>query len=254
MACARWSYPVQTPGKHLKVSDRNTIVEKLTKSDATFLVLVSLMILGKGIWTYFGVDHPIVQNWTGAWPAILLAAVFGYIAIRLTGKTGFPDIWDERISNRERLLYPVLLGVAFAFVEILVGLAMNLPNIHVPFPFSIPVYVSGGIFLEILYHLIPVVFLVWLISNVLLKGERQGEVFVVVAVLASLWEPVMQIAGMYQMGLLPGVVVGAGLFIFIFAGNLIPITLFRKYGFLAPVIWRLTDYGLWHVIWPTIYY
>jgi hypothetical protein len=56
------------------------------------------------------------------------------------------------------------------------------------------------------------------------------------------------------MGMLTGMVFGAGLFIFIFAGNLIPITLFRKYGFLAPVIWRLTDYSLWHGIWPMIYY
>jgi hypothetical protein len=61
-----------------------------------------------------------------------------------------------------------------------------------------------------------------------------------------MWEPVMQITGMYQMGMLPGMVFGAGLFIFIFAGNLIPITLFKKYGFLAPVIWRLADYSLWY--------
>ena len=226
----------------------------MTKSDRIFLLLISVMILGKAVWTYYGVDHPIVQNWTGTWSAIILAAVFGFIAIRLAGKTGFPDIWDERISNRERVLFPVLLGLAFAFFEILVGLVMGLPNIHVPFPFSIPVYVSGGIFLEILYHLVPVVFLVWLISNVLLKGTRQKEVFVAVAILASLWEPIMQITGMYQMGLLPGMAVGAGLFIFIFAGNLIPITLFSNYGFLAPVIWRLTDYGLWHVLWPMVYF
>lgn len=226
----------------------------ITKSEKTFLVLVLLMFIGKAVWTYMGVDHPIVQNWTGTWSAFTFAAVFGFIAIKLAVKTGFPDIWDEKISNNERFLYPVLLGLGFALVEILVGLAMNLPNIHVAFPLSIPVYLSGGIFLEILYHLIPVVFLIWFVSDILLKGKYQTEVFVVVAILASLWEPVMQITGMYQMGMLPGMGFAAGLFIFIFAGNLIPITLFRKYGFLAPVIWRLTDYSLWHVIWPMIYY
>ncbi len=229
-------------------------MDTLSKSDKTFFALVLLMLLGKAVWTYFGVDHPIVQNWTGAWPAILLAAVLGFIALRLAGKTGFPEIWDETISNKERFLYPVLLGVGFALVEILIGLAMGLPDIHVPFPFSLPVYASGGIFLEIVYHLVPTVFLVWILSNVLLHGTRQGEVFVVVALLVSLWEPVMQITGMHQMGLLPGTVIAAALFLFIFAGNLIPVTLFRKYGFLAPVVWRLTDYGLWHVIWPMIYF
>jgi hypothetical protein len=229
-------------------------VDPLTKSDKTFLAIVSLMMLGKAVWTFFGVDHPIVQNWTGTWAALLLAAVLGFIALRLAGKTGFPEIWDDKISNKERFLYPVLLGVGFALVEILVGLAMGLPDIHVPFPFSIPVYLSGGIFLEILYHLIPTVFLVWILSNVLLNGKRQGEIFIAVALLVSVWEPVMQINVMYQMGLLPGTALAAGLFTFIFAGNLIPVALFRKYGFLAPVIWRLTDYGLWHVIWPIFYF
>lgn len=49
----------------------------------------------------------------------------------------------------------------------------------------------------------------------------------------------MQITGMYSMGMLTSAFFGAAIFIFIFAGNLIPITLFRKYGFLAPVVWRL---------------
>jgi len=239
---------------YLIFHNKNYNVNKLTPSDKTFLGLVLLMGLGKAIWTYFGVDHPIVQNWTGKWSAIILAAFFGFIAIKLARKTGFPDIWDKKISNKERFFYPVLPGFVFAVIEILVGLAMHLPNIHVAFPFSIPVYLTGGIFLEILYHLIPTVFLVWLISNVILKGKRQNEVFVIVALLASLWEPAMQIMEMYSMGMLKSALFGATLFVFIFAGNLIPITLFRKYGFLAPVVWRLTDYGLWHVIWPMIYY
>jgi len=229
-------------------------VDRLTPSEKTFLGLVLLMGLGKAIWIYFDLSHPIVQNWTGAWSAIILAAFFGFIAMKLARQTGFPDIWDDRISNKERFFYPALLGFAFAIIEILVSLAMYLPNIHVAFPFSIPVYLTGGIFLEILYHLVPIVFLVWLISNVILKGKRQTEIFVVVALLASLWEPAMQITGMYSMGMLTSAFFGAALFIFVFAGNLIPITLFRKYGFLAPVVWRLTDYGLWHVIWPMIYY
>ncbi len=52
---------------------------KLTKSDKTFLALVLLMLLGKAVWTYLGVDHFIVQNWAGTWEAIIPAAVFGFI-------------------------------------------------------------------------------------------------------------------------------------------------------------------------------
>ncbi|WP_445476290.1 hypothetical protein ACT9XH_06200 [Methanococcoides methylutens] len=229
-------------------------MNKLTASERTFLGLITLMLIGKATWEYFDVDHPIVQQWTGSWSAIIMVAVLGSICIELAGKAGFPNIWDKNITNKQRIAIPIALGIGFSIIEILVGLALQLPNIHVEFPFSIPVYLSGGIFLEILYHLIPVVILTWMISTVILKGERQIQVFVVVAILTSLWEPAMQIIAMYQMGMLTSVAFAVGLFIFIFAGNLIPITLFRKYGFLAPVIWRLADYSIWHVIWPMIYY
>ncbi|HIH95526.1 TPA: hypothetical protein HA338_16445 [Methanosarcina acetivorans] len=52
----------------------------------------------------FDVNHPIVQNWTGAGAAIILAAFFGFIAIKLARQTGFPDIRGDRISNKERYI------------------------------------------------------------------------------------------------------------------------------------------------------
>ncbi|AKB84521.1 hypothetical protein [Methanococcoides methylutens] len=229
-------------------------MDKLTSSDRTFIGLIVVMVLGKATWEYFDVNHPIVQQWTATWSAIIVVALLGAVCIKLAPKAGFPEIWDQKIPNKQRIVIPILLGIGFSIIEILVGLALQLPNIHVKFPLSIPVYVSGGIFLEILYHLIPVVALTWLISTILLKGERQNQAFIAVAILASLWEPVMQITGMQQMGMLTSAFFAVGLFIFIFAGNLIPITLFRKYGFLAPVIWRLADYSIWHVIWPILYY
>ncbi|WP_135607280.1 hypothetical protein [Methanococcoides methylutens] len=229
-------------------------MNKLTTSDQTFLGLIVLMLLGKATWEYFDVNHPIVQQWTGTWSVIITVAVLGAICIKLAGKAGFPEIWDKSITNKQRFTIPIALGVSFSIIEILFGLALQLPNIHVGFPYSIPVYLSGGIFLEILYHLVPVVALTWMISTVVLKGEKQTQAFVSIAIIASLWEPIMQIMGMSQMGMLTSPFFAGGVFIFIFAGNLIPITLFRKYGFLAPVVWRLADYSIWHVIWPMIYY
>ncbi|MEL4305713.1 hypothetical protein [Methanococcoides sp. LMO-2] len=229
-------------------------MDKLTSSNRTFIGLIVMMLLGKATWEYFDVNHPIVQQWTATWSAIIVVALLGAVCIKLAPKAGFPEIWDQKIPNKQRIVIPILLGIGFSIIEILVGLVLQLPNIHVQFPFSIPVYVSGGIFLEILYHLIPVVALTWLISTILLKGEKQNQVFIAVAVLASLWEPVMQITGMQQMGMLTSAFFAVSLFIFIFAGNLVPIILFRKYGFLAPVIWRLADYSIWHVIWPLLYY
>lgn len=43
------------------------------------------------------------------------------------------------------------------------------------FPFSLPVYASGGIFVEIVPLLVPTVFLVWITANVLLHGARPSQ-------------------------------------------------------------------------------
>ncbi|WP_048129578.1 MULTISPECIES: hypothetical protein [unclassified Methanosarcina] len=46
----------------------------------------------------------------------------------------FDTVW-----NKERFLYPTLFGFVFAIIDILVSMAMHLSNIHVAFPFAIPV-------------------------------------------------------------------------------------------------------------------
>jgi len=118
--------------------------------------------------------------------------LLGFLALKLSKKVGIPDMGDKNIPNRQRFVIPVLFGIGIAVIEIGVGIAMKLPNIHVPFPFSVPVY-KQGIFLELLYHIIPVVLLVWLISNIILRQRWQIRIYWMVAVLLCLWAPIMQV-------------------------------------------------------------
>jgi len=226
-------------------------MKKISTSDKTFFGLVLILIIAKVIWASFQLDHPIVQQSINSWVAVVLAAALGFVALKLAQRTGFPDMWDEEISNQQRFVIPVLFGLGFAVIQIiLVTLVLRLDIPMVKFPLSIPVYLFGGIILEIFYRLIPMVFLVWLISNLLLRKRWQEQVFWVVAILLCLVEPVMQTIGMYQMGIITDILLTAILFVFVFAGNLIPTYFFRKYGFLAAIVWRLTDYLIWHIIWP----
>jgi hypothetical protein len=226
-------------------------MKKMSASDKTFFGLVLVMIIGKVIWTYFQLDHPIVQQSINSWVAVILAAVLGFVTLKLAQRTGFPDMWDKKISNKQRFLIPVLFGLGFAVIQIiLVASVLSLDIPMVKFPLSIPVYLFGGIILEIFYRLIPMVLLVWLISNLILGKRWQEQVFWVVAILLCLLEPIMQTIGVYQMGIIASTLLAAVLFIFVFAGNLIPTYFFRKYGFLAAIVWRLTDYLVWHIIWP----
>lgn len=134
-----------------------------------------------------------------------------------------------------------------------IWLLLGVDHPMVEFPYSIPVYFSVGILMEILLHLIPIVLLVWLISNVILRKRWENKVFWTVAILFSLIEPIGQTIGMQQMGIITRSLFAGILFIFIFAANLLPLYLFRIYGFLSAVVWRLSFYLIWHIIWSGIY-
>ncbi|MBN1221495.1 MAG: hypothetical protein JXM69_21420 [Anaerolineae bacterium] len=218
-----------------------------------FLGLIAIIVLSKVIWTLAQLDDPIVRQGVNSWFGIILITGLGAVALKLAPKAGFCELWDPTVSNRQRLIIPIMVGAAFGIMQIgLVSLMLGLEIPMVGFPLSIPVYLSGGILMEILYHLIPMALLMWFITGVLLKGKWQEQVFWIMAILLSLLEPVAQTMGMYQMGILSNALLATILFGYIFAANLTPLYFFRKYGFLAPVVWRLANYLIWHIIWPTI--
>jgi hypothetical protein len=218
-----------------------------------FTGLILVVILSKVVYTLAQLDDPIVEQGVNSWLGILLVASLGFLALKLAPRAGFPDLWDEDISNRQRFIRPMVVGIAFGIGQVvLVSLTLGLEIPMVAFPLAVPVYLSGGILMEMVFHLIPVVLLVWFFANVLLKQRWQEQVFWIVAILLSLLEPVAQTAGLYQMGLISSPVLAAILFSFIFAANLVPLYFFRRYGFLAPVTWRLSNYLIWHIIWPIL--
>jgi hypothetical protein len=227
---------------------------KLSASDTTFLGLLLLMMSGKMLWIILKVDHPLVQQPLNSWSIYILVTVLGFAALKQAARTGFPDIWDIGISNKQRLSIPLLAGSGFGIINIIIAHTLQLNVPMVKFPYSIPVYFSVGILMEILFHLIPVVILLWFVSDLVLKKKRQNDVFWIFAVFLSLLEPVVQTIGMHQMGIISNTLFMAVLFIFIFAANMLPLYFFRMYGFLSAVVWRLSFYLIWHIIWGGFFY
>ena len=83
----------------------------------------------------------------------------------------------------------------------------------------------------------------WLISNVMLKGNWQTQIFWALAIVTSLIEPLTQDLEALQLGtvMLTAVLLkGFGL-------NFLQVALFRKYGFLAAILMRVAFYMIWHV-------
>jgi hypothetical protein len=222
-------------------------------SDKTYLGLAALLITIHVILTVLPVDFAVQsQAALASWPIVIVFLFLGFAGVWLSRKAGFPGMWNEQVSNLQRFLLPALFGVVSGIVlSVLVNLVIQLPGqIHIPFPTSVLYYTYGAIQTEILFHLFLIPLFLWLISVVLLRGRWQEQALWGVAVVLSLLEPVAQVGGALQMGMLNGTlpVMIVLMFAVIYAVNLISAYFFRKSGFLAPLTVRLSLYLVWHII------
>lgn len=137
-----------------------------------------------------------------SWPSIAIFGVAGVVGVWVSHRTGFPAAWDPRVSTRERLGYPILIGLAFGVALVAHDLVFQwtdafrrlnpeLPSFNAlgPFPGPLLFYSGGAIIVEVFYRLLPIPLLLWLISNLALRGRGQKRTFWVLAVLTSLIEP-----------------------------------------------------------------
>jgi len=193
---------------------------------------------------------------------LILYGGLGFLGLRLSRKLGFADIWDSKISNRQRFLIPGLIGAGIGVFLILADAIFSrlhtlgsLP--HPPFPTSLVASATAGIGEELIFRLFFISFWVWLISYVLLKKRWQNQIFWIMAILSAL---------VFALGHIPSMMVLLDLK----SVNEIPLALmseiillngvvslvaayyFRKFGFLAPVGIHFWADVIWHVIWGVV--
>ena len=191
-----------------------------------------------------------------SWPVIGVVGLLGLLGVWLSHLTGFPAAWDARFSNRQRFVIPLVLGVGFGLLESGLDLVFHwtaffaqfsgLPLYSAAWPGSLPFYAGGAILVEVVYRLLPVPLLLWLISNLLLRGRAQTQVFWVLAVLSSLIEPYTQDLDALKFG--GSLLFVASAFVPDFLENLGQVVIFRKYGLLASIMVRFGFYLIWHVV------
>jgi hypothetical protein len=116
----------------------------------------------------------------------------------------------------------------------------------VEWPWSVPFYTFGAIFLEFLLRLGGICILFWLIHVLILRRRWRSAVFWIIAAVVSLYEimPYMQrdIAqghwGRATLALLEP----------LYWTNLFESWLLWRFGWLMPIVFRLAFYLVWHVI------
>jgi hypothetical protein len=253
------SHLASTP---LRLSARpETFAEHVLNSSAVWLALMAYWAFADVIIFMFPPGGRQVSP--DGWLVHLLVTVVGLAAIWCMHRTGFPAAWDARVPARRRVLLPLLVGAGFGLLAIalelfsgsLKKLEAATGPVTVAFPGSLLVYSSGAIYLELLFLIAPVSLLLWLISRVLLRGRAQTPTFWVLAVLSSAAEPGLQGAAVVAQA--QGTIEPLAVALYAihgFAFNFAAAALFRRYGLLAPILVRLGNYMVWHVLFGNFFW
>jgi hypothetical protein len=229
--------------------------DSLAASVLTWLGLVTYLALAKVLLDRF-LPHAFAaedQRAAFAWPVVSAVAIAGLIGAWFMHRTGFPAALDPRISHRERLLAPFLLGLVLGGLQIGIDLVAGYTRLnnaahgvaqqYTGFLPMLLIFTAAPVIVETVYRFLPLPVLVWLISPLLLQGRWLTPVFWVLALLTSLWEPLEQTSRIPGLGEgLSGVLVAQG-----FALNVVEATMWRRAGFLAAIAVRIGFYLLWHV-------
>jgi hypothetical protein len=231
----------------------------IDRSNLTYLTLFIMLVLIRAVMALFGFPSSF-QASMGEYTLVglMVIIVLGTIGFKLSQQTGFPELWDETVSNRQRFLIPALAGLGFALFLIIFSVLQPsdsiVNQIHISFGEAVLVYTYGAIFLETVFRLFLGALLVWFVSNIILGGRAQTTVFWIVAVILSLLQPTMQLAALLQMSgpgtvltmLIPPMIMAvvAG-----FCYDMTAFSIFRSSGFLAALTMRLSIYLVWHMLW-----
>lgn len=225
------------------------LLPRLTSSLFIYLGLVAAMLLLHGLKEILPLQ--INPGQEASWLLVAITALLGWIGVLLTSRTGFPEMWDRTVTNRQRLWLPLLFGLAMGAVMVLFDLIQPMgTEFQTRFPDSLPIFALGGLIEEIQIHLFVLPLLIWLISGLLLRGRGQRATFWAIAVVGAIAYWGLQMVGLAT--IFPekfSVALAAQLFLIIVGSIAGGAVLFRNGGFLAALIFRYGFYLMWHILW-----
>lgn len=234
-------------------SIRTVRTVKLSSSILVWVALVAFMIFAKLVLNTFFPDalRDPTQAALFDWIPLSIISLLGLVGVLLSERTGFPEAWGVRISNRQRIAYPFVIGLAFGLAMVALDYATNFTSLlaaahgltqqYTGFIPMLLAFSVGSIIVEVIYRLFPIPLLLWLISNLILRGRWQERIFWVLAILTSTLELNQ------DWGVLSGMVLVTHQ-LELFALNFAQVAFFRKYGFLAAILVRASFYLVWHAI------
>ncbi len=239
---------------HLDQGPGSTTPRRNTASAIAYL-LIGALILGLRLLVSLFPDEQIASQMVNLTDSLSIGAIWvvGWVGVILAPGTGFTAMWGQGISWLKRFLYPFLIGEGFAILAIIFDLIHPLGDESlIKFPASLAAYPLAGILEEILFRLFLTTALVWIFSNMLLRGKAQVVVFWVVTAFLGIFYTLTQLDLFSNLMGSLDLLTTLRFFITIAANFIVAAYLYRKYGFLSAISMRLGDYLVWHVLWGAI--
>jgi hypothetical protein len=213
---------------------------------STFIYLSFIAFCSLGIWYGNNLVTPYPMRWVWDWSNILILLI-GLPFIFLFEKAVIPQFLEPKVNNRNRFLIPILIGLFFGILDVLIVKFIlhpdpysELPPFLQPFPYSIFLYFSGAFEIEVFYRLIPISLGLFIASKIK-SGKYLGPTFWILAVLTAFREPLEQFPSGEIWFIVYALISG-------FAMNFLQAVYFKKAGFLASLSIRLGHYLLWHIL------
>jgi len=246
---------------------------KLSPSIKIYIGLIIILAILSAITVFFPTFQGLMppQELPTSKPVLALANAgimliiyggLGILGLKLSQRIGFADLWDGRVTNRQRFLIPAIIGVGTGALFILGDTVLSQfhsfgPLPHPEFPLSLLASLTAGIGEEVLFRLFFISFWVWLVSYVILKKRWQNQVFWIVTILSALafalgHTPALMI--IYDLNGLNEIPPALMTEIILLNGtiSLIAAYYFRRFGLLAAVGIHFWTDVVWHVIWGAI--
>ena len=230
------------------------MLKKISPSVIVYLIILAIIIALRLLIYIFPAEQISGQQVNLTDPLSIGAIwLVGWVGVYLAPRTGFAGMWQADISNKLRLVIPALAGVVIGVITIILDVIHPLGEESlIKFPASLVAYPLAGILEEIIFRLFLTTLMVWIISNMLLRGRWQEPIFWLVNVFLGVFYTLSQL-NLYQSIFGTMDLLTVANFILVIAVYFILAAYFyRRYGFLAALSMRMGDYLVWHIIWGAI--
>lgn len=230
----------------------------MKKSTKVFLLIVLVLV---GIKAYDLIFEPnkIFPGRTAIFSEIelLLIILGGFLGMYLGRKIRLPEVWNENIRNLKGVVRPILIGLIFGGLLIIFDYFARIGDINVGWPLSVPFYLWGAVSTEVILHYLPLTAVTWLIGSIILRERYNDIVYWTLGVLLSLFavSSMLMAFSIPEIPLNnPGTIMLTVLGVITFVSELAAIKIIKEWGLVSAIIYRLSIYSLWHIIWPLIIY